>query len=237
MNLEPRSILERASYWHYRFRFPWGETVPTKPGWAERVEKRKRHFFGPLLAAAGGSLEGKTVLDLGSCQGYWSFECRHAGADSVLGIDSCREFVEEARAAAVVLGIDRCLFYHAHLEEDVWWEWMKPKDVTLILGSLYHMSDPIHVLRKAAAMTRQVLLVDGEVSRQKGPVLEIVPRKKDEPTTVRSHPSSGFRTLMTTEAIERVLSDCGFRQIRKLEPLEMPADYREGRTASLLAVR
>lgn len=236
---EARQILEKAEYWHYRFKFPWGETVPGKPGWAERRELRHKHFFLPLVAQYGGSLKGKQVLDLGCCQGYWSFECRRAGAESVLGLDSSLAFVQEATAAAVVLGIDGCEFAWAHLEEDPWYEDFPAKrDITLFLGTLFHLTDPIYVLRRAMRQTTETIVIDGEVACGEDPRFHLRKRTPGEPTTLRSGITSEIRTIGTVSAITAILKDGGFSNVRVLPPSrEMPKDYREGTTASIIASR
>lgn len=236
---DAREVLEKARYWHYRFDFPWGATTPSRPGWAERVEKRRRHFFVPLLESYGGTLAAKRVFDLGCCQGYWSFECRKAGAETVLGIDSSAAFLEEARAAADVLGVDGCSFLEANLEEDAWWEKVgMPREITLFLGTLYHLTDPIHALRKAMKLTTETLMVDGETILGEAPSLQLRPRTPEEPTTVRSGVTSAIRTVPTASALVWLLKDGGFRSIKVLEPgPNMPQDYQAGTTVSIIATR
>ncbi len=234
---EARRILEAAAYWHYKFEFPWGTTTPTKPGWAERVEKRKGHFWRPLLDRFGGTLSGKSVLDLGCCQGYWSFLARESGARRVVGVDSCRNFVLEARAAATVLNIDRCSFMDGHLEEEGGWDSLSPADITLFLGSLYHLADPMYALRKAASLTEEAILIDGEVIPGLDPILRLVDRTPGEPTTSRSGPVARYRTVPSVTAITTVLSDCGFHDMTAIPPVGMPADYHAWTTASILAFR
>jgi SAM-dependent methyltransferase len=233
---EALEILENAQYWHYRFQFPWGETVPTRPGWAERVEKRKEHFFHPLLNRFGGSLVGRNVLDLGCCQGYWSMESRRAGAENVLGLDSSADFILEAQAAALTLGIDKCTFTKYHLEDQDWWSNLAP-NVTLMLGLHYHLTDPIHVLRKAMQVTREIIVIDGEVALDDKPCLHLRVRTKGEPTTIRSDVSSELRTVPTATALIMLLQDGGFKvEVLKPGP-EMPADYHAGTTVSIIASR
>lgn len=240
MNLEEaRSILEKAEYWHYRFKFPWGETVPGKPGWAERRELRHKHFFTPLLEQYGGSFKGKNILDLGCCQGYWSFESMKAGAESALGLDSSLAFTQEAQAAAVALGIEGCTFSWAHLEEDAWWEdFPAPREITLLLGTLFHLTDPIYVLRRAMRQTKETIVIDGEVAAGEDPRFHLRKRTPGEPTTLRSGMTSDLRTVGTVSAITALLKDGGFPNVRVLVPSkDMPKDYRDGVTASIIASR
>jgi SAM-dependent methyltransferase len=236
---EARQILEKAEYWHYRFKFPWGETVPGKPGWAVRREKRHQHFFLPLIEQYGGSFKGKHVLDLGCCQGYWSFESMKAGAENVTGLDSSLAFVQEAQAAALVLGIEGCTFTWAHLEENAWWEEIPgQREITLLLGTLFHLTDPIYVLRRAMRQTSETLVIDGEIAAGDDPRFHLRKRSPGEPTTLRSNITSDLRTVGTLSAITALLKDGGFPNVRVLTPSkEMPKDYREGATASIIATR
>jgi SAM-dependent methyltransferase len=237
---QAREILEKAKYWHYRFKFPWGETVPGKPGWAERREKRHQHFFLPLLKKYGGSLKGKHVLDLGCCQGYWSFEAIKAGATAVYGVDSSIDFIREANAAATVLGIEGCRFSWAHLEDHEWWnmEDHGQYHVTLFLGTLFHLTDPIHVLRTAMRATGETIVLDGEVLPGDESRFELRKRTPGEPTTIRSNMTSDLRTVGTVRAFSDLLKDGGFKNVQVLKPAkEMPEDYHKGTTASIIASR
>lgn len=236
---EAKVILDKAQYWHYRFKFPWGETVPTRPGWAERVELRKKHFFAPLVKRYEGTLAGKRVLDLGCCQGYWSFAAQAAGAKLVRGLDSNLAFVQEAEAAAAILGMDRCFFGWAHLEEDSLTDWIdEGVDITLFLGTMYHLTDPIYVLRAAMASTKETILIDGEVVPGDAPTFHLRKRTPGEPTTINSGLTSDLRTIPTVSAIKELLLDGGFKKIDVLTPAaDMPADYHAGTTASIIASR
>lgn len=234
---EARKILMTAHYWHYRFQFPWGDTTPTRPGWGERVEKRKAHFFQPLLNRFGGSLAGKKILDLGCCQGYWSMEAWRSGAAHVLGLDSSETFIREAEAAAYILGVNGCVFMKAHLEEEDGWTGADP-DITLMLGLHYHLTDPIHVLRNAMKITKEVLVIDGEVALDDKPCLHLRARTKGEPTTIRSNITSELRTVPTATALILLLQDGGFKSVEVLKPgPEMPPDYHAATTVSIIASR
>lgn len=236
---EAKSITDQVEYWHYKFRFPWGETTPGKNGWAERVEKRRRHFFDPLLELYGGSLNHKNVLDLGCCQGYWSLLSKNSGADSVLGIDASESFIREANAVQKILGPGGCSFVKANLEEDAWWDQVgQARDITLLLGTLFHLTDPAYVLRRAMRLTRETIVIDGEVLREDEPRINLIRRTPGEPTTARSGMTSDIRAVASPEAIKWILKDGGFKTIRRLEPHgEMPDDYKDGRTVSFIATR
>jgi SAM-dependent methyltransferase len=231
-------ILRGTEYWHYPFDLPWGRVAPTKPGTEHRHEQRRRHFFEPLIERHGGSLAGKRMLDLGCCQGYWSFEAARAGAASCLGIDSSPTFVAEARALRTLYGIDACDFRQAHLEDDPWWSGLAPFDVTLFLGLFYHLADPTFVLRRAMALTRETIVVDTVVQQRDEALLVILPRDLDEPSTSGSGLVTKIRVLPTPAALRALLEDGGFTATEVL-PIRgaMPRDYTEGRRMTLIARR
>lgn len=236
---QAKVILQKAEYWHYPFDLPWGRTSPQKPGHGDRHFLRRRHFFEPLIASFGGSLTGKRVLDLGCCQGFWSFESVKSGAALALGIDSSTAFIQEAEALKTVLNFRDCSFFRAHLENDPWWAKVEEGvDITLFLGLFYHLTDPVFVLRKAMALTREVMIVDTEVAYGETPSLFLVPRNLEELTTRKSGLTSALRTVPTVAALVELLKDGGFPRVTIFNPAtDMPGEYRAGLRVSILARR
>jgi tRNA (mo5U34)-methyltransferase len=235
---EAESLLRQTVYWHYPFDLPWGRSAASKPGTEDRHDLRRRHFFEPLLAAYGGSLGAKRVLDLGCCQGHWTFEAARAGAARCLGLDSSETFIAESRALRTLFGLVNTEFRCVHLEDDRWWDGLRPFDVTLFLGLFYHLADPISVLRRAMALTRETMVIDTVVQPRAEPLLILVRRNPEEPTTRNSGLSTGIRIKPTPAALLALLEDGGFARTEVL-PVRgpMPPDYASGRRISLLARR
>lgn len=235
---EAERVLKQTEYWHYPFELPWTSVGASKAGTDQRHEQRRRHFFEPLLARHGGSLAGKRVLDLGCCQGFWTFEAARAGAAYCLGLDSSPAFIEEARALRTVLGVPNCEYRRAHLEDDVWWAGEEPFDVTLFLGLFYHLADPLSVLRRGMALARRSIVVDTVVTPGSEPILALVPRNLAEPSTRNSGLSTGIRVKPTPAALVALLEDGGFREVEVLPNRgEMPRDYVNGNRVSVIAHR
>src|SRR5262245_56397540 len=113
------------------------------------------------------SLSGRTVLDVGAWDGFFSFEAERRGAARVVATDSyswggagwgTKAGFELAREA---LG--------SHVEDvevdvmDLDPSRLGTFDVVLFLGVLYHMRDPVGALERAASMTGGLLVVETEV--------------------------------------------------------------------------
>lgn len=73
-----RSLIEKESYWFHKI-----ELAPDliTPGWSD-PEKDKPPFFGLPT-----NMRGMRVLDVGCCEGFFSFEAERRGAREVVAID------------------------------------------------------------------------------------------------------------------------------------------------------
>ncbi len=125
---------------------PWFQNmdlkgVPTAPG----------HFLGdyPMVKwrkfsrAIPESLEGTTVLDVGCNAGFYSIELKERGASRVVGIDIDDLYLEQARFAARVRGVEvdfvrKSVYEVADLRERF--------DIVLFMGVLYHLRHPLLAL-------------------------------------------------------------------------------------------
>jgi tRNA (mo5U34)-methyltransferase len=118
--------------------------------------------FERLLSLHLPDLTGKTVLDVGASDGYFSFAAERFGASQVLALDTS--------AGRQPGGRDR--FEHVRrslsssvecLEVDV--REISPHsvgqfDVVLFIGALDHTPHPLMVLERLASVTRELLVVE-----------------------------------------------------------------------------
>src|SRR5690606_3947269 len=115
------------------------------------VQTAPDHFLGDYPAvkwrrfadALPTDLRGKTVLDIGCNAGFHSIEMKRRGADRVVGTDIEDMYLEQARFAAQLCGVELELrklsvYDVAELEERF--------DVVLFMGVLYHLRHPLLAL-------------------------------------------------------------------------------------------
>jgi tRNA (mo5U34)-methyltransferase len=109
-------------------------------------------------------LSGRTVLDVGAWNGFFSFEAKRRGAARVLATDSyCwshpqirgREAFDLARSA-LGADVDSCEIDVADLSIEAVGEF----DVVLYLGVFYHRYDAIAALATVARLAKHVLIVE-----------------------------------------------------------------------------
>jgi tRNA (mo5U34)-methyltransferase len=89
------------------------------------------------------SLEGKTVLDIGCNAGFYAMEMKRRGADRVLGLDTDDEYLEQARFAAGVSGLE--IEFRKLSAYDVG-ALGEQFDLVIFMGVLYHLRHPLLAL-------------------------------------------------------------------------------------------
>jgi tRNA (mo5U34)-methyltransferase len=102
-----------------------------------------RNFFAHFQQALPQDLAGKSVLDIGCNAGFYCFEMKRRGAARVVGIEHDPRYLEQARFAARVNGLEVELrqldvYDVAQLGERF--------DVVLFMGVLYHLRHPLLAL-------------------------------------------------------------------------------------------
>lgn len=145
--------------------FTWFHSMELRPGIATEGPKAQE-----LLAAEAAALfdpldlTGRSVLDIGAWNGFFSFESKRRGAERVVASDSFtwqhpayrgREALELARGA---LGLDI-----ETLPEDVMRlnkEEHGVFDVVLFLGVFYHLLNPIAPIMRMRHMALEALVVE-----------------------------------------------------------------------------
>ena len=115
------------------------------------VQTAPDHFLGDYPSvkwnnfrhAVPTDLTGKGVLDIGCNGGFYSIEMKKRGAKRVLGIDHDEQYLDQARFAAGVLGLD--------IEFRVMSVYDLPRlgekfDLVLFMGVFYHLRHPLLAL-------------------------------------------------------------------------------------------
>jgi tRNA (mo5U34)-methyltransferase len=115
------------------------------------VQTAPHHFLGDYPAvkwrrfadALPADLSGMSVLDIGCNAGFYSIELKRRSASRVVGIDSDRDYLAQARFAAEVSGVDLELRELSVYDVGA----LKERfDIVLFLGVFYHLRHPLLAL-------------------------------------------------------------------------------------------
>ena len=224
--------------WHYAFDLRGHSTATPGITRVRRHAQRLRYLLDPLVAACGGSLAGRRVLDLGCNAGFWSLAALRRGADFVLGVDARAMHISQAALVFEVEDIDpeRYRFVEADLLAADWRTWGQ-FDVVLCLGLLYHVSRPVEVLARIATTGAEHVVVDTALSTLPGAAFEMLREPLDDP---RNAVASELVLWPTRDAVTMLAAECGY-DARVLEP-SFPSwdeceDYRDGQRRGFLLAR
>lgn len=115
------------------------------------VQTAPEHFLGDypsikfrhFASAIPHDLRGMSALDIGCNGGFYSLEMKRRGADRVVAIDSSDMYLEQARFAASVSGVEiefrkLSVYKVQELQEQF--------DLVLFMGVLYHLRHPLLAL-------------------------------------------------------------------------------------------
>jgi ubiquinone/menaquinone biosynthesis C-methylase UbiE len=157
-----RGILELGP-WFYPFEL--GEGLRTTPAIPAQVvgifETRLRMLHTVVDAHFGPRLRGLDCLDIGCHEGFYSFAMAKRGA-RVTGIDARPENLNRARFIAQAAGASN-IDYRSGRVETLWQDEQRQWDLTLFLGVLYHVENPMLCLRQVAAVTREMCVIETQV--------------------------------------------------------------------------
>ena len=161
----PNSLAARVA------QIPWYHTIELPGGVVTPGANKSSLVLARLRLPA--SFAGKSVLDVGAWDGFYSFEAHRRGAARVLATDS---FVWEGKTwgdtkragfdlAREALGltdvVEAKLIDVMDLSEEALGERF---DVVLFLGILYHLRDPIGALERASSVCREMLVIETETA-------------------------------------------------------------------------
>ena len=202
-----RDAVARVPFWWHTIDV--GDGVAT-PGQDELISQKAR------AQAVPRRLRGKTVLDIGCWDGYFSFLCERRGA-TVTPVDNFqyRDFVrskygvelkggEGFRVAARLLGS------RLKLKKGDFSTLRGSFDVVLFFGVLYHERHPLLALERLAQLTGQVALVETHyIKAGSRPSLRFYPGD-----TLNQDPTNFWGP--TLSCVELMLKDVGFRRVSLL---------------------
>ncbi len=209
-NLDGAALAQEIASRTWFHTFDLGDGVHT-PGYDDTLTKLEHLHLPP-------DLKGQTVLDIGSYDGFFAFECEARGAERVMatdrwcwewpGCDARRNFdwMRDILASKVE---DRLVSVEELSPEAVDGTY----DVVLFLGVLYHAPDPLGYLRRARAVTKGTLVVETLVD-----LLDVdVPAAAYYPGASMNNDASNHWGP-NPAAVEGLLHDAGFGHVRRFDP-------------------
>jgi tRNA (mo5U34)-methyltransferase len=208
-----------AVTWYHEFDFGNGLRTRTH---CHHIESHRQVWTLVEEHLATVDFRGKTVLDIGAWDGYWSFYAEKRGARAVLASDDLGQNWSQGRGihlAKELLGssieIDQNLSVYNLAARG------RKFDVILFLGVYYHLHDPFHALAQIRHCCHPgtVIVIDGPVAVNLAPNTALV-----------DYSNHSCEWLPTVEALEQMLKATYFTSsvAGMLAPPALPAPGRLG---------
>jgi len=222
-SIEQRELRERVAA------VDWFHTIELAPGIVTTGFDDTRERLEILEIPA--DLSGRTVLDIGAWDGFFSFESERRGAARVLAADS---YAWDERQGGSKRGFELARAALKSGVEDIEIDVMdlSPErvgrfDLVLCLGVLYHLRHPLLGLERVASVTKGQLILETHVDLTwtRRPAMAFYPTKElnyDSTNWWGPNPA----------AVGSMLRDVGFRDVRMITPRSLA--YRAARAAPRL---
>jgi SAM-dependent methyltransferase len=159
-----RRQIDALGPWFYPFDF--GHGAHTRSFLPDAVlpifSTRLEMLTVALHAHFGARLPDIEGLDVGCHEGFYTIALARLGLRRVVGFDVRDENLRKARFAAGALGHPEIAFVQGDLENADAGA-IGVYDLTVLFGVLYHLPNPMRCLRRVAAMTRELLILETQV--------------------------------------------------------------------------
>ncbi|MES1258492.1 MAG: methyltransferase domain-containing protein [Acidobacteriota bacterium] len=164
--MDPQQILqgvEELGPWFYAHDFGNGlKTTPLIPPQVVGIHATRLAMVESAVTQRfGARAQGLDCLDIGCHEGFYSVAMARHGMH-VTGVDAREENLARARFVAAASGV-RNVRYQQGRVETLARDQGRTFDLTLFLGVLYHVEDPMLCLRQVSAVTGELCLIETQV--------------------------------------------------------------------------
>jgi tRNA (mo5U34)-methyltransferase len=148
----------KSQEWFYEFLLPDGsETKSYIPEHVRGVHVTREKALRKYLSEGKG--QGKTALDISCHEGFFSLILSDYFS-TVVGVDKNEKSLVKARQVVELFDKPTIQLRHAKLES---LDEKDAADFVLCYGLLYHVENPVEVLRSLARITKQSLCIETQV--------------------------------------------------------------------------
>lgn len=210
---EVEAEVAKVKFWRHTIEVRHGVFTPGQE-FPATIPPQKRIAQKLDMGFLPADLHGKSVLDIGAWDGFYSFEAEKRGAARVLATD---HYVWNHPG----FGMEGFLTAHRLLESrveykdvdvlDIAPDTVGTFDVVLFLGVLYHLVDPLGALQRVALVTRELCIVETMCANVRG---------GNSMSLMRLLPDSIWREDPTNwwapnvRCVEQMLLQCGFSDVK-----------------------
>lgn len=220
--------------WFYPFDFGGGLRAPSSipPEVSGIFDTRLEMVSRVVDAHFGVRLPGIACLDIGCHEGFYSLALAKQGAGRVVGVDVREDNLRKARFVAEAMGFPQVVYQSANCER-LSASQIGQFELTLFLGVLYHLENPMLCLRNLAGLTKELAIVETQVvdevegtaewgsrnwTRPFHGVLAVIDESGEFNTGIQETGSTPVALCPSPQALVFLLKQAGFRKVEMIAP-------------------
>jgi ubiquinone/menaquinone biosynthesis C-methylase UbiE len=148
----------KSQKWFYEFCLPDGtKTESYLPEVARQIHVTREKVLRSFLSSLSDGYA--TAMDISCHEGFYSLVLAEY-FKNVTGLDKNDESLAKAKQISTLLGHTEIIFKNSSVEL---WDEKQQSDFVLCFGLLYHVENPIQILRKLALLTKKTLCIETQV--------------------------------------------------------------------------
>jgi tRNA (mo5U34)-methyltransferase len=240
-NAEIRKGIEELGPWFYRFEFGDGiETTPAiPPGVVHTFDTRLQMLTRAVDEHFGERFRDIECLDIGCHEGFYALAMARRGVRGVVAVDARPENLNRARFVAEAMNVTNIVYSQGRVET-IASDQARTFELTLFLGLLYHVEDPMRCLRQVAAVTGELCVLETQVvdevegytewgwhewTRPYQGIIAVIDESGEFDAGNRETGVSPMATCPSPKALLFMLKQAGFRRAEILPP--SPGAYEQ----------
>ncbi|MBW4576931.1 MAG: class I SAM-dependent methyltransferase [Aphanothece sp. CMT-3BRIN-NPC111] len=228
--------IKKYGKWMYEFELGNGIKTPLYVDSLREVHDVRHSMIFSFLDSVCFDYKYNCVLDIACNEGYFTFEMLKRGCNFGLGVEARAENIEKAIFIKRTLQYQNCDFKQGDIfDVDISSEF----GVVLLLGIIYHVENPLGLLRKAASLTSKFLFVETQLCQSghkipfgrgtpnqysQGGSYFVLHHEKDEQNPLAS--IGGFSLVPNLSAIVEILRELGFQSVIQLHPNRQVQEFQ-----------
>ena len=230
--------IQKLGPWMYRFELATGLYTPIAIDELQEIhDTRKKMIFTALDKIFYNNYNSLTCLDIACNEGFFSFELLKRNVKKVIGFDAREINIEKANFIKNYFGFSNIEFFVSDINDAKQTD-MGKFDIVFLLGLLYHVENPMNLLRKVRELTGKVCVIDTQIIpsntsirmgwglrgkiQETTSIIGLVEEKSYKKNIAGS--VTGLSFVPNKEALFMMLKYAGFSEIELIHP---PSDSHE----------
>jgi len=225
---ETDAVINQHKDWFYSFTFTNGASTVVNDNQVDQIHTSRAAMIFPYLDDVyNGKWNSLTCCDLACHQGWFATQIALRGAQHVVGIDARHHHIQMAEEIKSLSNLSNLSFSKQDLFSITMGKFGL-FDLTLFLGILYHLDNPMDALRIVRSITKSLCIIETQVARcstklectwgtgsehRSGAGIAVIPSDK-----IHVHSGHTITFVPTVEALYTMLFAAGFSRIYQCIP-------------------